>query len=393
MTPEHPSRYWLAVAAVVILGAGSIAGWRLWQNRMVQMQVAQEQAMRVIEIPSVTALARLEPQGELINLTAPTSAQESRIAEVLVQVGDRVEVGQVIAILDNRDRLQAALRSAQAQVRIAQAKLAQVKAGAKTSEFQGQRAEIARIEAEQVGNVAAQRATAARLAAEVENARVEAGRYDSLYQVGAISASQRDAKRLVYASAQRQLQEVQAQIKRIQTTSQQQLQRAEASLKQLSEVRPVDIQAAEVEVQSAIAAVREAQASLAQTMVRSPKAGQILRIHTQPGENIAEQGIAALGQTQQMMVVAEVYQGDIAKITLGQPVQLTATALPEVLVGSVERIGLEVQQQKVVNEDPAVNIDAKVIEVHIRLNPESSQKVAGLTNLQVTAKMQVQSES
>lgn len=391
--PGKPSRYWIWVVAVMLLGAGTIAGVRLWHGHLEQQAAQEQAAVKIVEVPTVTALGRLEPQGELINLTAPTSTQESRIEQLLVKEGDRVAAGQVIAILDNRDRLQAALRSAQERVRIAQAKLAQVKAGAKTSEFQGQRAEIGRLEADLEGNLAAQRATAARLEAEVENARVEADRYESLYRAGAISASQRDAKRLTYTTAQRQLQEVQAQITRIRTTTQQQIQRAEANLQQLAEVRPVDIRAAEVEVQSARAAVGEAEANLAQATVRSPQSGQVLRIHTRPGEKIADQGIATLGQTQQMMVVAEVYQGDIAKIKLGQPVVLKAEAVPDKLTGTVDRIGLEVQRQQVVNEDPAVNIDAKVIEVYIRLSPASSQQVAGLTNLQVTATIAVQSES
>ncbi|MGB3612183.1 MAG: hypothetical protein WBA10_00205, partial [Elainellaceae cyanobacterium] len=59
------------------------------------------------------------------------------------------------------------------------------------------------------------------------------------------------------------------------------------------------------------------------------------------------------------------------------------------LNGTVERLGLQVGRQQVVNEDPAINIDAKVIEVHIRLDPDASEQVVGLTNLQVTAAIQV----
>ncbi len=383
-------RRWLAGAAVLLLSG--VAVWGVWRLQSTPQRDAPVSASLATGMRTVTALGRLEPEGETVNLTAPTAVQESRVAQLLVQEGDRVKAGQVIAILDGRDRLRATLKRAEEQVRIAEVNLAQVKAGAKNSEFQAQRAEIARLQAERVGNLQAQRATAARLAAEVENARVEYERYASLYQQGAISASQRDTKRLTYTTAQRQLQEAEAQIARIETTSQQQIQQAQASLTQLSEVRPVDIEAATAQVQSAIAAVAEAKANLDQLYVQSPRSGQIIQLHTYPGEKIAEAGIATLGQTQQMMAIAEVYQDDIAQIQVGQQAQVTSPAIPETLRGQVVRIGLQVGQQQVVNEDPTANIDARVVEVHIRLDPASSQTVAGLTNLQVTTTIQADRE-
>lgn len=388
-----PSRRgWLlaGVLLVSLLGAGFTIR-QVGQTRIARQESEQAQkAHEATILPTVTALGRLEPEGETISLTAPTSAQESRIEELLVNEGDPVEAGQVIAILDNRDLLQAALQSAEERVRIARSQLAQVKAGAKTSEFQAQRAEIARLEAELVGNLQAQRATAARLEAEMQNARIEADRYESLYQQGAVSASQRDTTQLTYITAQRQLQETQAQISRIERTSQQQIQQAQASLVQLSEVRPVDIAVAEAEVQSAIATVAEAKANLEQAYVRAPIPGQVMKIHTQPGETIADEGIITLGQTQQMMVIADVYQSDIAQVQTGQSVEVTSSLNADPLQGIVERIGLQVERQQVVNEDPAVNIDANVVEVHIRLDEPSSQQVAALTNLQVTAKIAVE---
>ncbi|NEP55148.1 MAG: HlyD family secretion protein, partial [Moorea sp. SIO3C2] len=114
-----------------------------------------------------------------------------------------------------------------------------------------------------------------------------------------------------------------------------------------------------------------------------------LKIHTRPGETIGSEGIATLGQTQQMIVVADVYQDDIANVQLGQLVEITTPVIEGTLQGTVQRIGLQVESQDVVNEDPAANIDAKVVEVHIQMDSEDSQTVAGLTNLQVTTTIQV----
>ncbi|MBE9109441.1 efflux RND transporter periplasmic adaptor subunit [Nodosilinea sp. LEGE 07298] len=381
------SRRWLALVGTAILGVAGFGIWRGWQGR-----VAQQAEVEVVApaIATVTALGRLEPEGEAINLIAPTATQESRIERLLVAEGDRVAAGQAIAILDNRDRLQAALQQAQEQVQVARAQLAQVEAGAKSGEIAAQQAEIARLEAAQAGDFSGQQAVVARLEAEVENARVEYERYESLYQQGGISASDRDARQLTYTTAQRQLQEAQASLERIRTTSRKQIDQARATLDQIAEVRPVDVAAAEAEVEAAIAAVAEAEANLAQATVRSPQAGQILKIHARPGEKIAEEGIATLGQTQQMQVVAEVYQSDINQLKVGQPAEITSTVFPETLQGTVDRIGLQVQPQQVVNEDPAANIDARVIEVFIDLDEAASQTVAGLTNLQVTAMIETE---
>ncbi|MEM1252099.1 MAG: ABC exporter membrane fusion protein [Cyanobacteria bacterium P01_H01_bin.21] len=381
-------RRWWLIVSVVILAVMGVVAWRGIQSA--QLQAEQAEQIALPEITTVTALGHLEPEGEIIQLTAPTSAQESRVQELLVKEGDQVEQGQMIAVLDNRDLMQAALQKAEQEVQIARAQLAQVQAGAQTGDLQAQQAEIARLEADQAGNISTQLATIARLEAEVQNAQVEARRYESLYQQGAVSESERDAKQLTYTTAQRQLQEAQASLARIESAGQEQITQARATLDSLAEVRPVDVTAAEAEVQAAIATVAEAKANLDKTYVRVPVDGQILKIHTRSGETIDSEGIATLGQTEQMFVVADVYQDDITKVEPGQPTTITTPVLDSELQGTVQRIGLQVEAQEVVNEDPAANIDAKVVEVHIRLDETSRDIVAGLTNLQVTATIQIE---
>lgn len=381
---------WLILGAAALGLAGLT--WGITQRAGINDE-AQTEVTASPEFVTVTALGRLEPEGEIINLTAPTSTQESRVDDLRVREGDRVEAGQIVAVLDNNARLEAVLQQAEGQVRVAEAQLAQVEAGAKTGELQAQRAEVARLQAEQAGNINTQRAAIARLEAEVENARVEYQRYESLSAEGAVSDSERDARQLTYQTAQRQLEEARAALARIQTTSAEQISQARATLDQIAEVRPVDVATAEAEVAAAQAAVAEARAQVEQTLVRSPRAGQVIVIHTRPGETVGEMGIATLGNTQQMMAVAEVYQSDVAQIEVGQPVDISSPALPQALTGTVERIGLQVEQQEVVDEDPATNIDARVVEVHIRLAPEASRQVTGLSNLQVMTTIHVDGEA
>jgi HlyD family secretion protein len=352
-------------------------------------QKAPAPAALLPELKTVTALGRIEPQGKVIKLSATTSTEGSRVEELLVREGDRIKAGQVIAILDSRDRLLAALKEAEEQVKVEQANLNRIQAGAKRGEILAQSATIARLEAERQGDIAAQKTTLARLQAEVRHAAAEEQRYQALYEEGAISASQRDSKRLTLETAQKNLQEAQTQLKRTESTSQQQIKEAIATLDQISEVPQVDIAAAIAEVNRAIAAMKRTQANLEQAYVRSPQDGQIFEIHTRPGELISNEGIAEIGQTSQMYVIAEVYESDIGKVHPGQKVQIFGDFLAIELQGTVDRKGLQVRRQNVINTDPASNIDNRVVEVYIRLDEISTQKAANLTNMQVKAVIQL----
>lgn len=341
------------------------------------------------ELKTVTALGRIEPKGQVIKISAAMLPEGSRVEELLVTEGDRVKAGQVIAILDSRDRLLAALQEAQEQVKVEQANLNRIKAGARRGEIVAQQAIIARLEAERQGDIAAQETTVARWQGEVANAAVENQRYEELYKQGAISASQRDSKRLQLETAQKNLQAAQTQLTRTQLTSEQQINAAQATLNSMTEVPQVDIEAAQAEVNRAIAVMNRAQVNLQQAYVRSPQDAQILEIHSRPGELISSHGIADIGQTSQMYVVAEVYESDINKVHPGQKVEVFGNFLPIELQGVVDRIGLQVRRQNLINTDPTSNIDNRVLEVYIRLDETSSQKAAKLTNMQVKAVIQL----
>jgi HlyD family secretion protein len=52
-------------------------------------------------------------------------------------------------------------------------------------------------------------------------------------------------------------------------------------------------------------------------------------------------------------------------------------------LGTVERISSQISKNDVLDNDPAADVDSRVIEVRIRLNEASSSLVADLINLQV----------
>ena len=481
--------YVVAIATTLLVAGTGV--YTIGQVRSAKLEKEQAAVVTPPEIKLVTALGRLEPVGEVVKLSAPSSIDGTKINQILVKEGDRVKIGQAIAILDSRDRLQAALEQAQEQVRVAKANLDKVKAGAKQGEIEAQQATIARLEterkseieaqqatiarleaerknditaqqatidrleaeqkneieaqqaivarlaAEKKNDIAAQQATIARLQAEFRNAQLEYQRYEKLYQEGAFSASVRDSKRLNLDTAQQrineakanldritsanteqiqeakanlnrtisskiqqineakanlnrtisvkaqQLNEAKANLNRIISGEQQQIQEAKANLDRIVEIRPEDIAAAAAELSKSEAAVKQAKANLDNAYVRSPRDAQILKIHARSGEIVTSEGIAELGETNQMYAVAEVYESDINKIKIGQQAQVTSDSIPGELQGTVEQIGLQVKKQNVINTDTSANIDSRIIEVKVRLDSPSSQKVAGLTNLQV----------
>jgi HlyD family secretion protein len=377
--------YRLIIASTLTLAAVSVAGsWYLLASGQNQPQTGASTAVdNRPAVKAVTALGRIEPQGEVIQLSVSQTAGSNRVAQLLVKLGDRIHKGQVIAILDSYQRRLAAVNRAKQQVKVAQSQLAQVQAGAKAGEIEAQKATIAELEAALRQETAARSATVRRLAAEVKNAEIEYQRYQSLQSEGAVSSSTRDSKKLILETAQASLREAVANRSQTAETLPERLRQAKATLNRIAEIRPTDVQAAVAAVESAKAAVKEAEAELDLAVVKSPKDGQILKIHTWPGEIISNKGIAEIGQTQQMYVVAEVYENDINLVKPGQAATVTQLNLPGNLTGKVEEVGLLIAKKDVLNTDPAADIDARVVEVKIRLDSASSQRVVGLTNSQV----------
>jgi HlyD family secretion protein len=442
----------------------SIAGVNYFNQQQAADTAKKAQLTAVVQPKTVTALGKLAPQGEIIKLSAPTSADGVKIDKLLVEEGATVKTGELIAVLDSAGRLQASVNEAKGKVAVTQASLAKVKSGAKQGEIQAQQATTRRLQAEQGTGIAAQRATLGRIIAETRtqiesqkatvtklvverqtqidaqkaaiaqaqaglvNAQAEYKRYDDLYQQGVVAASIRDSKQLAVQTAQQQLNQAQANLnridasgtqqiaearanlRRIQTSGQQQIYEARANLKKtetstqqqieeskftlnkIAEVRPVDVMAAETDVKSAMASLKVAEENLAKAYIKSPQDGQVYQIFARPGEVVGTNGIADIGRTSQMYGVVEVYQSDVNKVRVGQKVKITANSLVGELQGTVERVGIQVKRQNTINADPTSNIDDRVVEVHVALDPESSQKAAKFTNLQIQAIITIDSQ-
>jgi HlyD family secretion protein len=294
------------------------------------------------------------------------------------------------------------------------------------TQTEAQQATISKLQAETTNQIAAQTGAIAEAQAQLVNAQAENKRYEMLYRQGAVSASSGDSKRLtlqtsqqkviqaqanlqriestgkqqiaeawanlrrIQASGQQQIIEARANLSKIETFTRQQLREGKFTLDKIAEVRPVDVMAAETDVKSAIASQQRAEANLTQAYIKSPQDGQIFEIYARPGEVVGTNGIADIGRTSQMYGVVEVYQSDVPKIRVGQKVKITSSSLTGELQGTVERVGIQVKRQNTINADPTSNIDDRVVEVHVALDPDSSQKAANFTNLQIQAVIELE---
>lgn len=103
--------------------------------------------------------------------------------------------------------------------------------------------------------------------------------------------------------------------------------------------------------------------------------------------------VIALGNTDQMYVVAEVYESDIGRVKLGQPATITSRngAFRDRLTATVAEVGLQIAKNNILDDDPAANADARVVEVRLKLN--QSSVVRGLTNLQVDVAIDITAKS
>ncbi|WP_310414948.1 HlyD family efflux transporter periplasmic adaptor subunit, partial [Chamaesiphon sp. OTE_8_metabat_110] len=362
-------------------------------------------------------IAILDSQGRLQSAVNEAQAKVNVARASLVKVKAGATQGEINAQKATIAKLQAEQGTG---IEAQKATLAKVITETAT-QAEAQKATLAKVVAETATQAEAQTGAIAEAQAGLANAQAEDERYASLLTEGAVSASNGDSKRLtlqttqqkvnqaqanlkrIESSGKQQVAEAQANLRRIQTSGQQQIIEARANLRKIetstqqqvkesqftlnriAEVRPVDVMSAETEVNSAIASLKRAEENLAQAYIKSPLDGQILEIFARPGEVVGTNGIADLGKTSQMYGVVEVYQSDINKIRVGQKVKITSISLPNELQGTIERVGIQVKRQNVINADPTSNIDDRIIEVHTILDPESSQKAAKFTNLQIRA--------
>jgi HlyD family secretion protein len=302
---------------------------------------------------AVVGLGKLVPEGDVRVIAPPFGANDARIADLRVREGDRVAAGDMLAVLDNERQFLAAIDTAQAAMAVRAAALEQSRAATLT----------ARGEA---------RAAVASAVAGADAARRELDRAEALRGRGFVSEQAFEQRRTTADQAQREVERARAVLARVDGT-------------------PIDAQTdvvvARRNLEAASADLARAQADLEKAYVRAPADGTILTVRARAGEKPDARGILNFGNIDRMTAEIEIYQSQIGNVAPGAAVAISADALPQVLTGSVTRIGLEVARQTLTDASPAANTDARVVKVYVELTPESARLARPFTNLQVVARI------
>ncbi len=299
---------------------------------------------------AIVALGRVEPASRVLRLAGPSGNDAGRIAVLSVAEGQRVIRGQALGILDTEPRLAAAQAQADANVATKAAQLA-----LKLAELDNAEQSLGAALEQQV--------------AERDRAQWDFDRLSHLNKAGLYSDPALIDKRLALLSANRKL--------RSSTLALERIQQRDAKGPRLEEA------VARAELRAAAAAAEKARTDRALSHFRAPVDGTILRLHARLGQQLGSEGFAEMGDVSTMVVRAEVFEADIAAVALDQSATVTSRSLATPLHGTVDRIGVAVGTQGIIREDPAAVLDSRVVEVIVKLDPVSSARVSGLTNLQV----------
>ena len=296
----------------------------------------------------VACLGHLIPGEGVIEIGAPylLGGGPAVVAELRVRRGDRVQAGQILAVLQNYRTASAAAAAAAAQVHVAEAALAQVRAGVKPDD------------------IAALRATVAQREAEMDNERRAYTRAQTLFKDNALATAELEAAQRRFEVTERALDE------------------ARHRAASIAEVRAVDVAYAESQVALARAQLASSKAQVEQSLLRAPITGVVLDTRVQPGE-LASTPVMSLGATDTMGVEAYVYDTDIQRVRLGAAATITSYAFAGTLTGTVTDVAPLLRSSPAVPIRPDAASDRRVVKARIALEPADAKRVATLSNQEV----------
>ncbi len=382
--PLKKNSVWIGIALLFLIGGASLLVLRSIQQ---SRQAALEEAAQPLpERVNVAALGRIEPKSEVIDVAA---AETGVLANLLVAEGAQVESGQVLAELDMYDIRKAERDYAASQLAEARQTLA-AERSLGTARITEANTKAGQIDQPQIQAIEAQAAQIRSLEASLALAEIDLARFKDLFSQGAITRQDLDRQ-------QTQVDELTNDIANaIATKTQLELARdtaLENAAAQIS-MAEADLELASVEtgVEAAQQNLTLAEARLNRTVIKAPVTGQILDIYVQPGEAVSSNRLLSMGNTDEMYVVAEVYETDVGLVKPGQKATITSRngAFSGGLTGTVETIGLQIFKNDVLDDDPAANADARIVEVRIAVDQDET--VAMLTNLQVDVLIDIEAE-
>lgn len=349
------TRWLLGAACFGTFALGFVVLQPHWLPSLSSAAPAETEAVAPPPVAKVKALGEVLPASDLVTVAGPSGADQGRIARILIADGDQVDEGQTLAVLDTEADLKSKL--AQAVATESQKRLS---LEAKTADLDATERQLS--------------AQIDQLSVALQKAQLELDQKTRLRDSGMYEDAALVDLRLNVQSSAYNLRNTQSQLdrNRVRTPDGHRLDEAIAA----------------ADLASATAARATAEASYNDAFIHAPIAGRILDLKGRVGEAIGSEGFAVLGDTSAMTVRAEVYESDIGQVFVGQKVKATSRAVNGSLEGEVTRLGVRITDQTILSTDPAAIVDARVVEVWIRLDAASSLMTADRSGLQVVVEFQ-----
>jgi HlyD family secretion protein len=308
------------IVLAVIAAVAAIVVWRVRSSRP--------------ETPANVILLSGRIEGDDAAVSARVAG---RIGEVLVREGDRVEAGQLIAVLDDdqirarEEQAQAAVNAAEARVRAAkqgiavlgeQLRQSQITVGQSRTEAEGR---VAEAEA----NLASAEAQLSQAEASYKIAAFDRDAYTRLANSGAVSerrgrqaVAAAEAQAAVVASARKRVAAAKGTLeaaRALLANPQVRTAQAEAIEQQIAQAR-IEVASAQSEAARAQAQLKEARANRIDLRIVAPFAGTVATRAAEPGE-FAAVGTALITLVDLGKVYLRGYvpEGQIGKVKVGQP--------------------------------------------------------------------------
>lgn len=325
---------------ILLLGLAGAGGYLAYDK--IKGNAAEEPLPIETKDYSVAAPGRVEPKSGDVNLGA---TYLGRVEEVLVDVDDKVEEGELLLRLDDAEA-RAKLASAETE--------AEALREDREKDFRAGREDVRKAED---AIYSAERA--------VTGARIELD-----YAIAAKrSGTGSDA---AVSDARRRLKDANERLER---------ERINYVKAQSKPNLPAPSRA-ESAVSAARAEVRMAEALLDKTRIRAPQAGTILQVNAKVGEIVApspEQPLVVMGDMSVLRVKAEVDEGDVSKVKLNQTAYVTSISRPEEkFQGKVTSIAPTLGQAKIGPRGPLRPTDVEVMEVTIELTGDAAALKPGM---------------
>ena len=281
----------------------------------------------------IAAPGRVEAVSEEIRVSSEIGG---RLRKVIVEEGDRVKSGQILAEIENND-YKARVALAEAELEQREAELRHTVNGARTQE---------RREAEAAMNAAH---------AVLENSKSEAERRRGLADRNILSRDEAERYERTYQVSQAQYEQAAQHFSFIDAGA-----------------REEDVAKGQAEVEYARAQVAEARALLEKSFIRAPLDGVILRKLRHGGESVSTQfdsPVITMADDSTLRVRLDVDETDVAKLQVGQKAYVTAEAYgPQRFEGRVIRVGRILGRKNVRTDEPSEHVDTKILETLLELN-------------------------